>query len=264
MEEQFTNATKEAQDMGIWQRIALLVADCLKKLVKPNAGMWKESRSKQRAGKQKEITPRFCRPASPHGWAEPPDAAVATGPSPPSMSKTMTEPQLEGLPTELLREIAKHLPCASTVELRLSCKQLYACLDETDCDPFHNTPNSLAYLEKAAIVGSVRVFRKFLAYPLLPLGFSFLYAIKNNHTALVLLLLSDKRVDPSDSSSIALHSAVKYNCSDIVRFLLADGRVDPTSVPGNVFKDFAICLGAELGHLQIVKILLADHRVDPS
>jgi hypothetical protein len=85
------------------------------------------------------------------------------------------------------------------------------------------------------------------------------FACKNGHTEIVKLLLADQRVDPSSQDQIALCVACDNGYLEIVKLLLADQRVDPSAD-----NQFSIREACRNGHLEIVKLLLADQRVDPS
>jgi ankyrin repeat protein len=78
-----------------------------------------------------------------------------------------------------------------------------------------------------------------------------LNAIKFNREDIVLLLLKDKRVDPSAQNDYCIQKAVDGNKIEIVKILLADKRVDP-SANGN----YALKEAVRLRYYAIAKLLL--------
>jgi ankyrin repeat protein len=79
------------------------------------------------------------------------------------------------------------------------------------------------------------------------------------HSALVKLLLADKRIDPSVQNQSTLGWACESGHLEVVELLLADKRVDPSFDNNYPFR-----IASFNGHLEVVKLLLADKRVDPS
>jgi len=70
------------------------------------------------------------------------------------------------------------------------------------------------------------------------------------------LLLSDKRIDPSEDNNILIRWSSTNGFIDLVNFLLQDPRVDPSD------GDNAALKGAEMyEHRNIVKLLMNDKRV---
>jgi len=84
-------------------------------------------------------------------------------------------------------------------------------------------------------------------------------AAKRNSTEIVKLLLSDKRVDPSVSSNVAIQEAAIQGNLEMFNLLFTDPRVDPSDK-----ENVAIQLACELDHPKIVSQLLQDPRVDPT
>ncbi|KAJ3177625.1 hypothetical protein HDU87_004378 [Geranomyces variabilis] len=84
-------------------------------------------------------------------------------------------------------------------------------------------------------------------------------ASSHGHTAVVELLLRDKRADPSILGNKAVRSASEYGHAAVVDLLLHDERVDPSALDNK-----AIQLASEKGHAAVVDLLLHDKRVDPS
>lgn len=80
----------------------------------------------------------------------------------------------------------------------------------------------------------------------------------NGHLEIVLLLLSDSRVDPSAGDNYAICIAAAKGFVEIVRTWLLDPRVNPF-----VNDYIALCMAAWNGHLEVVRALLADFRIDP-
>jgi ankyrin repeat protein len=89
------------------------------------------------------------------------------------------------------------------------------------------------------------------------------YAIRcasvNGHIAVLQLLLNDKRVDPSADDNYVIRRASAYGHIAVVQILLNDKKVDPTAC-----NNFAIRRASANGHIAVVQLLLNDKRVDPS
>ena len=83
--------------------------------------------------------------------------------------------------------------------------------------------------------------------------------VEGDNVGLVLQLLNDPRVDPTNDESSCLASAVALGRIKIVGLLLLEGKVDPNTGDGMCL-DIAI----ENNHREIAKILLANKRVDPT
>jgi hypothetical protein len=81
----------------------------------------------------------------------------------------------------------------------------------------------------------------------------------NGRTAIVQLLLTDSRVDPSVDENNAIRLASARGHDNVVKLLLADPRADPAAD-----SNYAIRYASSNGHAGVVKLLLADPRVDPA
>jgi ankyrin repeat protein len=81
----------------------------------------------------------------------------------------------------------------------------------------------------------------------------------DGRTAIVQLLLTDSRVDPSVDENVAIRLASERGHDRVVKLLLADPRVDPGAQNNR-----AIRVASFNGHDSVVKLLLSDPRVDPA
>jgi ankyrin repeat protein len=81
----------------------------------------------------------------------------------------------------------------------------------------------------------------------------------NEHLEVVQFLLADKRIDPSQDNQAPIRFACQNGHLEIVKLLLADERVDPSAN-----EHHCIRRASEHGHTAVVRLLLADQRVDPS
>ncbi len=88
---------------------------------------------------------------------------------------------------------------------------------------------------------------------------------------LIILLLTDGRVNPSADNNYLIKWASKKNHAEIVRLLLNDSRGETKVSRGTKYpvdpsdeNNKAIQLASEKNHIEVMKLLLADPRVDPS
>jgi hypothetical protein len=81
-------------------------------------------------------------------------------------------------------------------------------------------------------------------------------ALRKENAPLLELLLTDKRIDPTDSNQYLIRNSRQ---PEIVKVLLADPRVDPSAQ-----NQQALYEACSRGNLEVAKLLLADPRVDPS
>jgi hypothetical protein len=81
-------------------------------------------------------------------------------------------------------------------------------------------------------------------------------AVMNCHTEIVVLLLADKRVDPSKAN---VWNAVRSDITDLIDICLKDGRFDPSVEDHSAFIE-----AISKGHTHLVTEFLKHPNVDPS
>ncbi|KAI8900063.1 ankyrin repeat-containing domain protein [Globomyces pollinis-pini] len=221
---------------------------------------------------------------------------------------------LWNLPQELIMEIVSYLDVVEYHSLRLSCRLVYlnnlpvlrrdafeisldflssiSTLRRMDLTAFislkpsHVSKDLLIYmieksyeLEPIRILGRNKFSKRFKQE-------MFLKALDPISTNLVLAMLEDEDIDPTDDDNFAIITACTSGTievvqkllknedvelegcigpagenghAEVIKLLLQDDRIDPTEDDSQ-----ALRLASENGHLEVVELLLEDGRADPS
>jgi hypothetical protein len=85
------------------------------------------------------------------------------------------------------------------------------------------------------------------------------WAVAEGHVGIVKLLLADERVGIAADNNFAMHLASENGQTEVVKLLLADKRVDPSAN-----NNAALRCASKKGRAEVMKVLLTDKRVDPS
>lgn len=110
----------------------------------------------------------------------------------------------------------------------------------TDCDSFH-------------------LWKRYFSIddPLHEDWYVFLLACQNGWIDAVRILLSDKRVDPTDNNNSAIGLACENGHVELVKLLYADSRVYSMITVNHLIR-----VAADKGHVEVVRFLLRDERFD--
>jgi ankyrin repeat protein len=140
-------------------------------------------------------------------------------------------------------------------------KRVTELLDDPELDD--GLPGAIFFLAAASGNGRTAIVQLLLTDsrvdPSVDENNSIRLASARGHDSVLKLLLADPRVDPAADSNYAIRYASSNGHAGVVKLLLADPRVDPAA-----YDNHAIRSASDNGHASVVRLLLADSRVDPA